>query len=297
MMKFFLTGANGQVGSELCRSLAPLGDVVAVGRADCDLGDLATLERRILAEAPDVIVNAAAYTNVDRAEAEERAAFVINADAPATLARAAARCGARMIHYSTDYVFDGSKPLPYHENDQPRPCNAYGRSKHAGEVALSESGVPHLIVRTSWVMGVHGHNFIKTIVRLAGEREVLRVVDDQIGAPTAASMLADVSAAMVKTWQGRDWDPVLGGIYHCTARGATSWYDYARVIVHEMAARFPDWPGARVRIEPISSVAYNSPAMRPANSRLETSKLCDTFGVTLPEWRSRLKSVLSQISV
>lgn len=294
-MKILLTGKDGQLGFELARALAPLGELVAVGRADCDLADADALRALVRAAAPDVIVNPAAYTAVDRAESEPEAAFAINARAPGVLGEEAARLGALVVHYSTDYVFGGSGQAPWTEDDSPAPQNVYGSSKLAGERALAEACARHLILRTSWVLGAHGGNFAKTMLRLATVRDRLEVVDDQVGAPTSAALLADLTAHLVRQYgrEGREAFPC--GTYHVTASGETSWYDVARFVLE--AAQAAGWPlrAGPVDVLPVKTAAHPTAARRPANSRLDTSRFRRTFGLRLPPWQDGVRHVLRQI--
>lgn len=294
-MKILLLGKNGQVGWELQRSLAPLGEVVALDRHSRDwCGDLENLEGladTVRGLAPGVIVNAAAYTAVDRAEQEgEKLAQRINVQAPAILAREAKALGAWLIHYSTDYVFDGQGVAPWQEEAQAHPLSAYGASKLAGDRAIQASGAAHLIFRSSWVYGARGDNFITTMLRLARERERLTVINDQVGAPTGAELLADVTAHALAQALVR---PELAGLYHLAAAGETSWYGYA--------CRIIDWARAwgeplEVReVVPIPTSAYPLPAQRPANSRLATDKLRRSFGLTLPPWEQGVERTLREI--
>ncbi|MDI6748801.1 MAG: dTDP-4-dehydrorhamnose reductase [Rhodocyclaceae bacterium] len=297
-MKILLTGKNGQVGFELQRALAPLAEIVAVGHAECDLAQPDALRRLIREVAPQIIVNAAAYTAVDKAESEPALAQAINADAPGLMGEEAKRLDALIVHYSTDYVFDGRKAGAYTEDDAPNPLNVYGRSKLAGERALIASGARHLIFRTSWVFGAHGGNFVKTILRLAAERDTLRVVADQFGAPTSAALIADVTTQILGQYV-RACRPASAdfafGLYHLVAAGRTSWHEYAQEIVRAaLAAGRP----LRLRPEDVQAIAtadYPLPAKRPANSCLDTSKLRKTFGLVLPDWRQGLHHVLAQI--
>ncbi|MEW5781125.1 MAG: dTDP-4-dehydrorhamnose reductase [Pseudomonadota bacterium] len=297
-MKILLTGKHGQVGFELQRALASLAEIVAVGHAECDLAQPDALRRLIREVAPQIIVNAAAYTAVDKAESEPALAQAINADAPGLLGEEAKRLGALIVHYSTDYVFDGRKAGFYTEDDAPNPLNVYGRSKLAGERALIASGARHLIFRTSWVFGAHGGNFVKTILRLAAERDTLRVVADQFGAPTSAALIADVTAQILGQYV-RACRPASAdfafGLCHLVAAGRTSWHEYAQEIVRAaLAAGRP----LRLRPEDVQAIAtadYPLPAKRPANSCLDTSKLRKTFGLFLPDWRQGLHHVLAQI--
>jgi len=284
-MKILLTGCAGQLGRELKRSLASLGELVACDRRQLDLAQPEALRATVRAVAPTVIVNAAAYTAVDKAEAEPAAADAINAVASGVLADEARRLGALLIHYSTDYVFDGTKPAPYTEDDVPAPLSAYGRSKHTGELAIAASGARHLIFRTSWVYGLHGANFMKTMLRLGRERDELRVVGDQIGAPTWTRHLADVTALVLAR---RD---IPGGLYHLAAAGATSWHGYAEAIF--AAAQAAGLLEKSPVVHRITSADYPLPAPRPANSRLDCSRLRRDLGLALPDWRTGLIDCLA----
>ncbi len=289
-MRILLTGRNGQVGWELSRALAPLGEVVAFDREGLDLAAPDQIVSAVRAVRPDVIVNAAAYTAVDRAESEPGAALAVNAVAAGVLAEEAQRAGALLVHYSTDYVFDGTKDAPYAEEDAPNPLNAYGRSKLAGEHAIRAAGVPHLILRTSWVYAARGKNFFVTILRLLREKSALRIVSDQIGAPTSAGALADATAELL-----RRHDPIalgeLSGIYHATAGGSTSWHGFATEIARLEQAALPQMPP----IVPIPSSEYPLPAPRPRNSRLSNAKLLRCFGVRLPPWEACLAACHAQL--
>lgn len=296
-MKILLTGKHGQVGFELQRALAPLAEIVAVGHAECDLAQPDALRRLIREVAPQIIVNAAAYTAVDKAESEPALAQAINADAPCLMGEEAKRLGALVVHYSTDYVFDGRKAGAYTEDDAPNPLNVYGQSKLAGERALIASGARHLIFRTSWVFGAHGGNFVKTILRLAAERDTLRVVADQFGAPTSAALIADVTAQILGQYirACRPASADFGyGLYHLVAAGRTSWHEYAQEIVR---AALAGGRPLRLRPEDVQAIAtadYPLPAKRPANSCLETAKLRKTFGLVLADWRQGLQHVITQ---
>ena len=284
-MKILLLGAAGQLGRELRRSLACLGEVVSCNHAQLDLAradDIRAIARGV---SPTAIVNAAAYTAVDKAEAEPEMAFRINARAPANLADEARYLGATLIHYSTDYVFDGTKSAAYSEADLPNPLSAYGRSKLEGEQAIAASGARHMILRTSWVYGLHGANFMKTMLRLGRERTELRVVDDQIGAPTWTRHLADATAQIL----GKPETPE--GLYHLSAAGETSWHAYAEAIFQEahgigMIDKVPT-------VHRISSADYPLPAPRPKNSRLDCSRLNSELGLSLPDWRVGLADCLA----
>ena len=280
-MKILLFGANGQVGFELARSLLPLGDVIALNRENADLTDLEKCRATIQTIQPDVIVNAAAYTAVDKAETERETAFLINAKAVEVFAQEAKKVGALLIHYSTDYVFDGTKNTPYLENDLPNPLNVYGESKLAGEQAIQASGVDYLILRTTWVFASRGQNFVKSILRLAAEREELNIVADQIGAPTSARFIADATAHILQKAQcERHAKTFISGIFNLTNSGETSWFGFAKKIVEARAVSCV--------IKPIPTTAYPTPAKRPANSRLSTEKLQQRFGLNLPTWEQSL---------
>ena len=297
-MKILLFGRNGQLGWELQRSLAPLGDVVALdargdaaGPADFDEPQsLAAVVERV---GPGLIVNAAAYTAVDRAESETARAMRVNAVAPGVLARAAAAAGAWLIHYSTDYVFDGSGTEPWREDSPTAPLSAYGRSKLEGEELIRQSGCRHLLFRTSWVYSARGENFAKTMLRLAKARETLSVVDDQVGAPTAAELLADVTA---HAWRVASTSPALAGTYHATAAGETSWHGYAQHVVATAQKLGQTLRAAPDRIAAIPSSAYPQAAARPKNSRLDTTKLRHAFDLELPPWQHGVERMLTEIA-
>lgn len=293
-MKLLLTGKHGQVGFELQRALAPLGEVVALDQSECDLSNPEAIRRLVREVRPSVIVNPAAYTAVDKAESDRHLAFAVNATAPGVFGEEAAKLGAFVIHYSTDYVFDGSKQGAYVEHDVPNPQSVYGASKRDGEIALVNANARHLILRTSWVVGAHGGNFAKTMLKLAADRDSLNVVADQWGAPTPAALLADVAAHLARQ-QSSNSDSFPYGIYHCVAAGETNWFDYARyVIVAAIKAGRP----IKVRpeaIKAITTAGYQTPAKRPANSRLDTSKFRNTFCLELPHWQAGLDHILQQI--
>ncbi len=301
-MKILLLGKNGQVGWELQRSLAPLGEVVALDRHGAaglcgDLSDLAGLARTVQTVQPQVIVNAAAHTAVDKAESEVELARTLNALAPGVLAQEAARLNAWLIHYSTDYVFDGSGSAPWKESDPAAPLSVYGRTKLEGEQALAASGCRHLIFRTSWVYGARGGNFARTMLRLAAEREQLSVIDDQIGAPTGADLLADVTAHCV-----RHVLPPMGqnnltptGVYHLAAAGETSWHGYARFVLTRAQAAGRALKAGPEQVRAIPTSAFPTPARRPHNSRLDTSRLRHTFGLNLPPWQAGVARMLDEI--
>lgn len=294
-MKILLTGKNGQVGFELRRALAPLGEVVAIGQADCNLADADALRDLVRRVAPDVIVNPAAYTAVDKAESDQETAHAVNARAPGVLGEEAARLGALVVHYSTDYVFDGVKDEPYAENDRPDPQSVYGSSKLAGEQALAAAHARHLILRTSWVVGAHGGNFAKTMLRLAAEREQLKVVADQFGAPTSAALLADVTAQLIRQYEREKIDGFPYGTYHVTASGETSWCDYARFVIDAAQAAGRPLKATSKAVLPLATHEYPTPARRPANSRLDNSLFQRTFGLVLPPWQDGVGHVLEQI--
>ncbi len=293
-MRLLLLGASGQVGHELRRALAPLGEVVCTTRdgvlddgTSCQVADFdepASLGPLVARIAPDVVVNAAAYTAVDKAESDRDAAFRANAAAPGELARACAARDALLVHYSTDYVFDGSATRPYREDDPTSPLGVYGQSKLAGEQAVRDSGARHMIFRTAWVYADRGRNFMLTMLRLAGERDELRVVADQVGTPTPASLIADGTAAMLRK-------PSPGsGLWHLTASGGTTWHGFAEAIVERAHAlgRIP----RRTRVVPIATADYPTPARRPASSRLDCSRFERDAGLRLPDWRDALDTVL-----
>jgi dTDP-4-dehydrorhamnose reductase len=298
-LKILLTGKDGQLGYELQRTLAPLGELIAVGRRDCDLADGTSVRALVRAVAPDVIVNPAAYTAVDRAESDAAAACAVNAGAPRILGEEGARLNALVLHYSTDYVFDGRKDSAYREDDMPNPQSVYGRSKLDGERALMAANPRHLILRTSWVLGAHGGNFARSMLRLGAERERLSVVADQHGAPTSAALLADVSAQLVRRHAraraGDGTEEFPYGIYHIAAAGETTWYDYARFVIAEAIAAGKLLKATPDAIEPLTTEQYPTPARRPLNSRLDTQRLRSTFEVDLPPWQDGVRQVLRQI--
>jgi dTDP-4-dehydrorhamnose reductase len=294
-MKILLTGKDGQVGFELVRALAPLGEVAAVGRADCDLADADGLRALVRRVAPDVIVNPAAYTAVDKAESEREPAFAVNARAPGILGEEAARLGALVVHYSTDYVFDGVGQAPWTEAHTPAPQSVYGSSKLAGERALAEACNRHLILRASWVLGVHGGNFAKNMLRLAAQRAQLTVVDDQFGAPTSAALLADLTAHLVRRYACGGAAGFPFGTYHVAAAGETSWYDYSRFVLDAARAAGESLQAGPEDVLPVKTAAYPTAAKRPANSRLDTSLFRNTFGLRLPPWQEGVREVLRHI--
>lgn len=296
-MKILLFGKNGQLGWELQRSLSVLGQLRALGRADADFADPETLRASVRDYGPDVIVNAAAYTAVDRAEGDESAAYGINALAPGVLAEAARECEAWLVHYSTDYVFDGRKQGAYFEDDAPRPLSAYGRTKFEGEERIRASGALHLILRTSWVFGPHGANFPKTILRLARERPQLEVVADQIGAPTSAELLADLTALALQHIALRGVGAgELAGTYHVAASGQTSWHAYACHVVGQALAQGARLQAGSEQISPITTAAWRAAAPRPANSLLDTGKFRTAFGLALPDWRHHVNRLIAELA-
>ena len=294
-MGFLLTGKNGQVGFELQRSLSVLGDVVAVDHEECNLADPAAIQRLVADVKPQVIVNPAAYTAVDKAESDQDLPQAVNGGAPGVFGEAAKRLGALVVHYSTDYVFDGTKQGSYSEEDIPNPQSVYGRTKLAGEQALAASAADHLIFRTSWVFGAHGGNFAKTMLRLAGERDSLKVVADQFGAPTSAALLADITAQIIGQWQHRQGQSFPYGLYHLVASGCTNWHEYACTVIRDAQAAGKPLKLGPDDVQPITTAEYPVPAPRPANSRLATRRLQETFGLTLPDWHDGLAHVLQQI--
>ena len=290
--RILLTGKKGQVGFELQRSLALLGEVVAVDREDCDLSDPAAIRALVARVQPQVIVNPAAHTAVDKAESEPELAHAINTIAPQVFAEEAAKLGALLVHYSTDYVFDGTKDGWYSETDTPNPQSVYGKTKLAGELAIAAANPRHLIFRTSWVFGTHGANFLKTILRLAVEREELKIIADQYGAPTAASLLADVTAHAVRQVLAEESKAAgLYGTYHLVAGGETSWHGYAEQVVQ--LAKDAEMQVLAKQILAIPTSAYPLPAPRPANSRLNTQKLQTACGLRLPEWQEGVQQVMT----
>ena len=292
-MKILLLGKGGQVGWELQRSLAVAGDVVALDRADGgDFTQPDVLLARVQALAPQVIVNAVAHTAVDKAESEPNLARQINATTPALLAIEARRLGALLLHYSTDYVFDGSGSQPRDEEAPIAPLSVYGTTKAEGEDAIRASGCQHLILRTSWVYGARGGNFAKTMLRLAAEREQLNVIADQFGAPTGADLLADLSAHMLRAARA---NPALTGTYHAVAGGETNWHDYARFVIELARGRGKAIKVAPDQILPIPTSDYPTPAKRPLNSRLSTGKLQQRFGLRLPSWQHGVERMLDEI--
>lgn len=282
-MKIAVTGVTGQVGREIVSLLQSEHEVAALDRAALDLTDSSAIEDCIARLQPDCFINCAAYTQVDAAEKDEATAFALNADAPRTIANACRRAGARLIHFSTDYVFDGHSTVPYRESDPTDPINVYGRSKLAGEQAIESCGGDYLILRASWIYGMHGHNFLRTMLRLGSEREILRVVNDQVGSPTWARSLAEATQRIVQR------RTVPSGIYHLSSGGQTSWHGFATEIFRHVPPE-----RRRVReIVPISTQQYPTPAARPAYSVLNTGKFQAAFGFNLPEWKADLERMFA----
>ncbi|MCD0504124.1 dTDP-4-dehydrorhamnose reductase [Bordetella petrii] len=293
-MKILLLGATGQIGNALQRTLLPLGRVDAPTRARLDLADLDALRALLREQAPDLIVNAAAHTAVDAAQQDPAPAFRINADAVAVLAEQARHSGALLLHYSTDYVFDGAKPTPYTERDTPAPLNVYGQSKLAGEQAILASGCRALVLRTSWIYAAHGQNFVKTVLRLATQRDELRVVADQSGAPTSAALVADVTALALAAYRQQR---LAEGLYHLSAAGRTSWHGLARHAVERARQQ-----GVRLRLQPerilpVATQDYPLPAPRPRNSQLDTRLLSGALGLELPDWTVHLDRTIALLAL
>ena len=295
-MNILLFGKNGQVGWELQRSLSVLGTVTALdfdSTEHCgDFANPAGVAETVRALRPDAIVNAAAHTAVDKAETESDFARTLNATTPGAIAHEAARLGAWLVHYSTDYVFDGSGDRPWVETDAPAPLSVYGRTKLEGETLIAQSGAKHLILRTSWVYAARGGNFAKTMLRLAQERERLTVIDDQWGAPTGADLLADITAHALRHLQQRPQD---GGLYHCVAGGETNWHLYAKEVLALAAQAQPAIKLKATEVVPVPTSAFPTPATRPHNSRLDASRLQTTFGLQLPHWRDGVARMLTEI--
>ena len=287
-LKILISGKTGQVAVELQKHLAGLGELIVLGRDVLDLSQPDQIRAQVRAHKPDLLIIAAAHTAVDQAENEPELAFTINAIAPGVFAEEAAAQGIPLIHYSTDYVFDGRKPAPYTEDDATNPLGVYGKSKLAGELAIAASGAQHLILRTSWVYSTHGKNFLLTMQRLLQERSELRVVADQIGAPTWAGTIAQSTRALIERWQSGD--AAAWGTYHLTASGETSWFGFTQAIAGHLTAQGK----ACATLEPIPASAYPTPAARPQNSRLDCSKLAREWGVTQPDWEAALSACLAE---
>lgn len=287
-LKILITGKTGQLALELQKHLADLGELVVLGRDELDLSQPAQIRAQVRAHSPDLIINAAAHTAVDQAESEPELAFAINATAPGILAEEAKALGIPLIHFSTDYVFDGRKPAPYTEEDPPHPLGVYGQSKLAGEQAIAATGAQHLTLRTSWVYSCHGKNFLLTMQRLLQERPELRVVADQVGAPTWAGTLAQSTRTLIQRWQAGEagaW-----GTYHLTARGETSWFGFTQAIAQALTAQGK----VCATLHPIPASDYPTPAARPQNSRLDCSRLAREWHVTPPDWLSALHECLAE---
>ena len=294
-MKILLFGKNGQVGWELNRSLQPLGEVIAFDREDADFSSPESLRQIVQNIKPNLIVNAVAYTAVDKAEEEEELALKINGVAPGVLAEEALKLDALLIHYSTDYVFDGTKTTPYVETDTPNPVNAYGRTKLAGEIAVQSSGCDYLILRTSWVYASRANNFMLTMLKLAQEREELSIVADQIGAPTTARLIADTTIlCLQQVMKERITDVFSSDLYHLTASGNTSWYGFTKEIVN-LASQRPELQLTIKDIKKIPTSDYPTPAVRPMNSQLELTKLESVFTLKMPNWKQSLAICIEEI--
>ena len=296
-MKILLLGSSGQVGWEIRRSLAPLGPVTPLTRhgkngLSGDLADPEALAATVKSLKPDIIVNAAAYTAVDRAESEPEQARLINSYAPARLAAEANAINSLLVHYSTDYIFDGSKATPWKESDTPSPINVYGQTKLEGEEAISQSGCNHLIFRTSWVYAARGHNFIRTMLRLAAEPEGLRVINDQFGVPTSAELIADITAHTIHFIKR---DNSHTGTYHLAPSGETTWWDYARLVIAEASRAGLELKVSCKDIVPVPTEEFPTPAARPRNSRLDTTRLQQTFGLYLPAWEDGVVRAVQEI--
>ncbi|MBL8497685.1 dTDP-4-dehydrorhamnose reductase [Nitrosomonas sp. JL21] len=296
VMKIVLFGKNGQVGWELQRSLAPLGELIAISASDqafCgDLTNLAGIAQTIRQISPNIIVNAAAYTAVDKAEQEYELAQIVNSEAPGVLAEEARRSNATLVHYSTDYVFSGDGSEPYREIDAAQPLNVYGKTKLQGEKNIIASGCSYFIFRTSWVYSIYGNNFIKTILRLAQQRDRLTIVDDQIGSPTGSELIADITAQALHSLR---YQPEASGLFHLVAQGYTSWFEYAQfILAHARSVNFPLTVQSEA-VLPIPSTQFPLPAMRPLNSRLATHKLEDQFQLKLPAWQAGVTRALTEL--
>ncbi|MBI4045868.1 MAG: dTDP-4-dehydrorhamnose reductase [Devosia nanyangense] len=289
-MKVLLFGAGGQVGRVLAAMPPQVAELVALGRDEADFTRSGHLADLVAEARPDVVINAAAYTAVDRAESEPELAAQVNAAAPAELAVAAGRAGATLIHYSTDYVFDGTKAGAYVETDPTAPLNIYGRTKREGEVAIAASGADFLVFRTSWVHAPGGNNFIAKMLKLAAERDGLKVIDDQIGAPTSARLIAQITLRALAARAASN--PLASGIYHLTASGETSWNGYARFVIAEAIRRGLSLKAGPEDVEPVPTTAFPTPARRPLNSRLSTAKLREALGVEMPDWREGVLETL-----
>ena len=289
-MKILLTGKTGQIGEELNNIVGDLGNLITVDKEQLDLSKPNSIEPVILDIKPDIIINPAAYTAVDKAEEEPDLAMTVNAIAPGLLAKAARKVGAGLIHYSTDYVFDGCSKIPYKEEDPPNPLNVYGKTKLAGEKAVAEVGVPFLIIRTGWVYSLHGKNFLRTIKKLAEEKDIIQVINDQIGAPTWARSVALKTHQILKQCLNKKWletkDPSLSGIFHLTCQGKTSWHGFARKVLNISNA------SQNIQLIAIPTSDYPTPATRPSNSLLNNEKIQKVFGLDMPHWEDALKDCM-----
>ena len=294
-LKILIAGRNGQVGHELGRSLLPLGHVIAPDRSELDLREAGTIAKVVRQVSPNIIVNAAAYTAVDAAEGDEATAHLVNANAVAVLAEEARKLGAFVIHYSTDYVFDGTKKGPYLEQDETSPINAYGRSKLAGEEALLKSGCHHLILRTSWVYGRRGKNFLRTILKLCRERDTVRVVDDQYGAPTWSRNIADATAHILHQCRDQGLETLESGTFHLASSGATTWHGFAVAALSAWRSLHPGADMPACEIIPIVTSEYPTPAARPKNSCLDTTALTKRFHIRMPAWGTALERCLEDM--
>lgn len=296
-MRILLLGSNGQVGWELQRSLSPLGTIIAYDRQQANLENLSSLKQILLDVSPDLIINAAAYTAVDQAESESDKAYLINAKAVGVIAETAKKLNVRLVHYSTDYVFDGTKVGAYVEEDSTAPLNVYGKSKLAGEQAIIDSACDHYIFRTSWVYGQHGKNFIKSILRLAQTKDVLNVVNDQYGAPTSAELIADVTAHMLKnTFNDFEHAQKTDGIYHLTSSGKTNWFELSQYILDQAHYFGSTFKLTSDKITPITSAEFPLPAQRQKNSSLNVDKLSTKIKLTMPDWRFHVSRTISQLT-
>ena len=289
-MKILLTGKTGQIGEELNNIIGDLGNLITVDKEQLDLSKPNSIEPVILNIKPDIIINPAAYTAVDKAEKEPDLAMTVNAIAPGLLAKAARKVGAGLIHYSTDYVFDGCSEIPYKEEDPPNPLNVYGKTKLAGEKSVAEAGAPFLIIRTGWVYSLHGKNFLRTIKKLAEEKDIIQVIDDQIGAPTWARSVALKTHQILKQCLNKKWletkDPSLSGIFHLTCQGKTSWHGFARKVLNMSST------SQNIKLIAIPTSDYPTPATRPSNSLLNNEKIQKVFGLDMPHWEDALKDCM-----
>ena len=289
-MKILLTGKTGQIGGELNNIVGDLGKLITVDKEQLDLSKPNSIEPVILDIKPDIIINPAAYTAVDKAEEEPDLAMTVNAIAPGLLAQAAKKVGAGLIHYSTDYVFDGCSGIPYKEEDPPNPLNVYGQTKLAGEKAVAKAGIPFLIIRTGWVYSLHGKNFLRTIKKLAEEKDIIQVIDDQIGAPTWARSVALKTHQILKQCLNKKWletkDPSLSGIFHLTCQGKTSWHGFARKVLNISNT------SQNLKLIAIPTSDYPTPATRPSNSLLNNEKIQKVFGIDMPHWEDALKDCM-----